>query len=177
MATDVWYYEYGKVDHGIFTARHRPTYQCDSRLVTAAQNFKNSSQAWVACGETAPRVGHHPKFHRGSIACGEKVIDDLDAEFFKGVRAARPELLAIEMEGAGAAYAIADAMKENKVVAFGMIRGISDMPKGTGGNIGRTNGHGSGTEERDNWKPYASAIAATFVKEWVRSEHWPRFST
>lgn len=176
MATDVWYYEYGKVDRGNFTARHRSTYQCDSRLVNAAQNFKNSSQTWVDCCETPPRVGHVPKFHRGSIASGEKVIDDLDAEFFRRVLDARPELLAIEMEGAGAAAAVSDALKENRNVAFGMIRGISDMPKRISGDVGGSGVDGSGTEERDNWKPYASAIAANFVKEWVRSEHWPRFA-
>jgi len=64
-----------------------------------------------------------------------------------------------------------------------MVRGISDMPARAEKEFGRAwlrciklaaPAHGAGTQERDAWKEYASAISAHFVTTWIASEWWPR---
>jgi hypothetical protein len=56
-----------------------------------------------------------------------------------------------------------DSLDQAKALGFMMVRGISDMPGTTG----------SGTQERDAWKAYASALAASFVARWIASSWWP----
>jgi nucleoside phosphorylase len=63
------------------------------------------------------------------------------------------------MEGAGAAAAIEQAGSQGISTRFMMIRGISDLPRAKGKNKGR--------KERDDWKPYASDVAAAFVIGWI----------
>ncbi|WP_348303827.1 hypothetical protein [Methanothrix sp.] len=70
-----------------------------------------------------------------------------------------PKIIAVEMEGAGAAAAIDRARCQGIPTRFMMIRGISDLP--------RANGKNNGRKERDAWKAYASDAAAAFVMGWI----------
>ena len=97
------------------------------------------------------------------------MVDDLEPAFVQAILQARPELQAVEMEAAGAAFAIEQARDEGKSVGFIMVRGISDTPRAAAS----VPAAGAGTGERDAWKLYASAIAASFVTRWIASACWP----
>jgi nucleoside phosphorylase len=202
ISQTIWHYEYQKIVDGRHAPRGRDTFAADPGLVNAARAFDSPSGDWRNCGVPAPRPGHVPKAVLGVIGSGEKVIDDLDLPFVQAVRSFMPDVQAVEMEAAGACMAIQFAHAENKGVGFLMVRGISDMPKhaevapkakdrvkrtmkaildGDFGAIfdafsstaGTVNSGGAGTTIRDNWKPYASAIAAHFITRLIASGHWP----
>lgn len=175
LSSTIWYYEYGKVADGKYLPRQRDSFQTHSGLLTTAEAFRGADSGWKACKTTAPKEGHVPKCLSGMIGSGEKVIDDLDPAFVRAVLNARPELQAIEMEAAGAADAIKLIGEEGQAVAFMMVRGISDLPRGKSGKKGKkgaSDSVGAGTEQRDGWKLYASAIAAHFISTWVASPWW-----
>ena len=70
----------------------------------------------------------------------------------------RPSVKAVEMEGAGIGSAIEHAQSQLSSVGFMVIRAISDLPRPEEeGNVAQ------GTKERDDWKPYASDVAAAFT--------------
>lgn len=187
IANQIWYYEYMKLAAGQFRPRYRDTYNVDEVLLNSAQTYESAHSAWKLCKEKPPRTNHVPKMVVGLFVSGEKVIDDLDLPYVRSITKARPESQAIEMEGAGACAAVERAQGEGRVVGFLMLRGISDMPAGASGwlttSLGkllpagllprRKNAASSGTDERDSWKLYASAIAAQFIASWVGSA-WPQ---
>lgn len=166
LARTVWHYEYGKVSNKGFTPRHQYTFQCDQALLGAAVAFRDSNKRWKEC-RGAPESSHAPAGFDGTVASGEKVIEDFDQDFAKALLEAEPELQAVEMESAGAAAAVEQARSEGRAVGFGVVRGISDMPKINGQSAG------AGTEQRDQWKAYAAALAAQFIHDWVCSGNWP----
>lgn len=185
LSQNIWYYEYGKVVDGYFVPRHRDSFVAHSGLFASACLFNGEVEQWINCGVQAPSSDHVPKLVPGTIGSGEKVIDDLSPDFVRRILAARPELLAVEMEAAGACAAIQQAYEEGRAVGFIMVRGISDMPKGhvsfikepvkaISSWLQRTaSSAGAGTKYRDNWKLYASAISAHFIVSWIASSRWP----
>ena len=110
-------------------------------------------------------VSYAPSVKVGAVASGDKVVDNLADPFFQAVLKEWPKLLAVEMEGAGAALAIKRAVEEGTSVGFGMIRGISDTPSMT--TVAATQ-----TGERDAWKKYASDAAACLAVHLVQ-RRWP----
>jgi nucleoside phosphorylase len=99
------------------------------------------------------------------------VIETSSSEFFADISRAKPDITAVEMEGAGAAAAVREANELGADVGFLMIRGISDLVQPAG--------DGSGepvtlvrNPQRDLWKDYAADVAATFAVEMIRSS-WP----
>ena len=78
--------------------------------------------------------------------------------FFVKVLAVHTKLKAVEMEAAGLSNAVNHSNAGGKLVGFIMFRGISDKPR-----LAEKGGEQIGTIERDNWKPYASDIAAAFT--------------
>ena len=192
VSQTIWHYEYQKVVDGKHVPRARDTFQADDGLVSAARAFDSASTVWKRCGVTPPIASHVPKLVPGMIGSGEKVIDDLAPPFVRAVRAFKPELQAVEMEAAGAAMAIERAHDEGRGVGFVMVRGISDMPKPPPPPlrtvfkslltrdaaplrelVSATARVGAGTATRDNWKPYASAISASFITRLIASGWWP----
>jgi nucleoside phosphorylase len=114
-----------------------------------------------------------PQIVVGHVGSGDKVVDDPTDAFFASVMHSRPKLRAVEMEGAGAAAAIQDAREMQRAVSFGMIRGISDLPREGGSQPGRQRDQSGQTETRDAWKIPASAAAATAAIQLIRLS-WPR---
>ena len=186
VSQQVWHYEHAKIVDGEVRPRHVYTFRVDGGLLNSARAFKIASSTWKRCKVRPPKEGHEPKMVTGLFASGEKVIDDIDPPYVQAILRERPDSQAIEMEGAGACMAVEQAHDEGKGIGFLMVRGISDMPSGASGwrasPIARTLGLDrlvprrsaptSGTGSRDNWKPYASAIAANFVVSWIATS-WP----
>jgi nucleoside phosphorylase len=162
----IWNYEYGKVEDG-FKPRHDYTYSTDSSLANAAEIFAVEEPGWSSHMTAKPPSGvsYAPSVKVGAVASGDKVVDNLADPFFQAVLKEWPKLLAVEMEGAGAALAIKRAVEEGKSVGFGMIRGISDTPSMT--TVAATQ-----TGERDAWKKYASDAAACLAVHLVQ-RRWP----
>lgn len=165
----VWYYEYGKLKQR-FQARIRDLFRADAALCRSAVAYKAINHDWKACGKAAPVPDHEPKCVFGVVGSGEKVIDDLDHEYMKDVLAVCPQLVAVEMEGAGAAAAVQDAEANGCHVGFIMVRGISDSPPDAQAVAGSA--PLDQTVQRDAWKKFASAVAASFLISWVAAA-WP----
>jgi nucleoside phosphorylase len=167
-------YEYGKVERNAFNPRPDFVYQIDGPLLRGAASL----------GETNWRsgLGRRPRTDRGEskilvgiVGSGEKVIDDRSADFFAAVEKAFTKLLAVEMEGAGAAAAIQEARDEGRAVGFLMIRGISDMPPDKKTRAKRPAAgkkDAPAVSDRDQWKSYAANAAASFAVCFV-SQAWP----
>lgn len=169
----IYDYEYGKVATD-FHPRMDFTYQPDQTLLTSAVSLHARDKSWAGRDrQMRPDGGDAvPKLLQGAIASGAKVVDDATNEFFAAVLNAWPKLLAVEMEGAGAAAAIETAKAARQNVGFLMVRGISDMPK-MGDDAQPTSASPEGNKaERDKWKRYAATTAANFTVHWI-SRAWP----
>ncbi len=164
FSTLIWAYEYGKLTSNRFLPRQDFTYQVDPGLLTASRTLEN---IWKKKIRTRPPdLSLVPRAIGGPVASGDKIVDSLDNAFFADVFQAWPRLLAVEMEGAGAANAIEGLRSLGFQVGFMMIRGISDMP-----TINVTNTI-LRTSTRDRWKEFAAAAAASFAISLIAS-NWP----
>jgi nucleoside phosphorylase/tetratricopeptide (TPR) repeat protein len=169
ISTVIYDYEYGKVAAD-FQPRLDFTYQTDSALLTSAISLHARDKSWAARDRQSGSAGNEgvPKLLAGAVASGSKIIDNAGNTFFAQVLKVWPRLLAVEMEGAGAAAAIETAKAASANVGFMMVRGISDMPK-KGGEEQHEEGNKA---ERDKWKRYAATTAANFTIHWI-SQAWP----
>ena len=168
ISTVIYDYEYGKVATD-FQPRQDFTYQTDVALLTSAISLHARDKSWATRDQHIRPSGSQavPKLLAGSVASGSKIIDNAGNAFFVQVLKAWPRLLAVEMEGAGAASAIETAKAANANVGFLMVRGISDMPK-----TGERQHEEGNKAERDRWKKYAATTAANFTIHWI-SHGWP----
>lgn len=169
----IYGYEYGKADGG-FTPRPEWVFAADNGMANAAKALGVRSPLWGKnIAQVAPDGRADPIIRVGSVASGNKVIDDVSDPTFAPVLERWPKLMAIEMEGLGAARAIEWAKQKGYAVNFSMVRGISDLPRDEPSEtIVTADGHISGqTQERDLWKKYASAAAASLTTQIIR-ESW-----
>jgi len=169
ISSIIWGYEYGKVRDG-FAPRGDRTYQVDGPLLRSASAHAVLHSKWHETIETPRprRAKSVPQMVTGPIASGDKVIDNASDPFVVGLTAHWPKLVAVEMEGAGAAAAARAASEQGLTTGLIMVRGISDeVPESL--DAGTATG---GTRARDDWKPYASASAAAFLASWARAG-WP----
>jgi nucleoside phosphorylase len=173
VADRICAYEYGKIDRG-FHPRDDLDAPTDSALTSHARTLPARHQDWYSRLDQPEELrGLSPTIVVGHVASGDKVVDDPSDAFFESVRRSRPKLRAVEMEGAGVAAAIQDAREMQRPISFGMIRGISDVPREGGSQPGRTPGESRQTEIRDAWKAAASAAAAACAVQLIRLS-WPR---
>jgi nucleoside phosphorylase len=155
-------YEYGKLEKS-FHRRTNWTFNTDQGLLNGAVAFSLGNE-WKALLNEQPPQPCIPQALSGEVASGDKVVDDPSNEFFSQVLQSIPKIKAVEMEGAGAGEAIDLAHAKGHRVGFMMVRGISDLPRPV-----ERDSQEQGTQERDNWKPYASATAAAFTIGWISS--------
>jgi nucleoside phosphorylase len=173
VADRICAYEYGKIDDG-FKPRNEMDRPTDAALSSAARTLAARHPDWYRELDLPEDLRHlSPQIVVGHVASGDKVVDDPTDAFFASVMRSRRELLAVEMEGAGAAAAIQDAREMQHAVSFGMIRGISDHPPKGGSRPSRKVGQSRQTETRDAWKARASATAAAAAVQLIRLS-WPR---
>ncbi|GEM_PF-3890622 len=159
IASMIHGYEYGKIETD-FNPRDDWTYQPDQGLLAMAIAFK-TSPVWRNRIKKSPPRRYRPTILDGQIVSGDKVVDDPSNAFFSAVHKKWPKARAVEMEGAGVGAAINQARDRGRVVGFLMIRGISDLPRPPKSAKLLKKWEGSrGTDERDNWKPYAADVAA-----------------
>lgn len=157
----IYCYEYGKIADG-FQPRHDFTHRVDGSIPNAADAIDAiESDWWKAVQAIPPTTRGRLRVRTGGVASGNKVVDSVDDAFFASVLKAWPRLIAVEMEGAGAAFAIETLRSQGREVGLAMVRGISDMP-----------GVGVGKAEREAWRDFAAEAAAKLLLALVR-ERWP----
>ena len=160
IADSIYGYECGKLEKE-FKPRGNWTYKTDSSLLNGAVAYSLQGN-WRYNIKSKPPEEYTPKAISCEIASGEKVVDDPTNEFFAQVLKMWPKVKAVEMEGAAICSAIEQAQSLKIPVGFMVIRAISDLP--------RPNKEGDktrGTEERDDWKAYASDASAAFTIGWI----------
>jgi nucleoside phosphorylase/ActR/RegA family two-component response regulator len=160
LADVIYGYEYGKLEKK-FNPRTDWSYRTDQGLLNGATAY-DLDNYWKNFITITPPQSSRTKFTTGTIASGEKVVDDPTSEFFAQVLDAWPRIKAVEMEGAGVASATEQAHALGKNVGFIVVRGISDVPRPPEEKDAER-----GAKERDNWKPYASAAAAAFTVGYI----------
>lgn len=173
ISSVIFDYEYGKIATD-FQPRTDFIYPTDQTLLASAVALDARDKSWAASDTQLRPDGDEafPKLLHGAIASGGKVVDDATNDFFAAVLRTWPKLLAVEMEGAGAAAAIEAMRAAKQNVGFLMVRGISDMPK-TEKDDQSQSFHMEGYKaERDKWKRYAATTAANFTVHWI-SRAWP----
>jgi len=156
-------YEYGKIDDKGFLPRDNWTFPTDGGLFTGAIAYALRTD-WHRLIKLTPPIVCNSNTITGEVASGDKVVDDPTDSFFNKVLLAYPKVKAVEMEGAGAGEAIEQAHAHGKAIGFMMIRGISDLPRQM-----EDNDEKRGTQERDDWKPYAADAAAAFAIGYIAS--------
>lgn len=162
VASVITAYEYGKIDTGGFAPRGDFTYRCNEAIVRATEAIAATGPAWWRDGDHPDGA---PRVRTGKIASGDKVIDDPDEALFSAVLARWPDLLAVEMEGAGVAAAVHE-VQGHRAVGLLLVRGISDMPHK------KAPGMPASTAERDGWKVTAAGNAARVLAHLVATA-WP----
>lgn len=165
VSTNIWNYEYGKVEE-TFEPRLEYDYQIDIGLRNSALAASRHAKWHRRIGRPAPSKTT-PKVLFGPIASGNKLVDRVDT-MFQPVLKKWPKLLAIEMEGAGAAAAIEELRAEGRSPGFLMIRGICDMPLSQRPSRPKK----AQSKQRDEWKSYASQAAAAFAIHMIQ-DYWP----
>ena len=173
VADRIYAYEYGKIDHGFHprTDMDSPT---DAAIASAARTLAARHPDWYSQLDQPEKFRRlAPRIVVGKVASGDKVVDDPTDKFFASVMKSRRKPQAVEMEGAGAAAAIQDAREMLQAVSFGMIRGISDIPRAGGSEAGVEPETSGQTQMRDTWKPAAAAAAAAAAIQLIRLS-WPR---
>lgn len=145
------YYEPCKVVEPEVEHRGRQ-YNSDPLLYSRARDFEAAEwkgQIEVARPDLPPGSVGVPQALFGPIACGEAVVAST-AEMEK-LRNQCPRMIAVAMEGAGVAKAVAS---HGKAPRYLEIRGISDY---------------AGPDKNDGWREYAAAAAAAFSIGFLRS--------
>jgi nucleoside phosphorylase len=172
VADRICAYEYGKIGSE-FHPRDDLDSPTDASIFSAAKTLAARHPNWFSeLGHPDETQHRSPRIVVGHVASGDKVVDDPTSEFFASVIHSRPNVLAIEMEGAGAATAVQDVRDMQRGATFGMIRGISDLPRQGGAGHGSRPGRSAQSETRDSWKVPASAAAAAAI-QLIRLS-WPR---
>ena len=157
IANSIWFYDYGKIGDE-FEPRNLYRYPANNPLFRLSLLAEGEWQQMIRSKQPGLESTQSKVFH-GLIASGNQVVDNPNHPFFQSVLktdTAR-EILAVEMEGAGAADAVMQQNESGKNISFLMIRGISDLISEAQRPIDAHH------DERDLWKKYAAMSAAAFT--------------
>lgn len=166
ISTNIWNYDYGKIEEN-YKPRIRFIHEADLALLNASTTISNQEE-WKEGFVHKPNwIQRKPKAVAGIVASGNKIIDNINDDFVQSCLAKVPELVGVEMEGAGVADAIENYKIKGNAVGYIMIRGVSDMT-----NDYTSGSQGTSKRNRDVLKQYASELAAKFVVQMIKKA-WP----
>jgi nucleoside phosphorylase len=166
ISSEIWGYEHGhlgtRYDSGSLLY-----FPADPVLLRAARGLGADWRKRIEV--SAPDPGVHPRVVEGQAASGNKVIESGSSAYFAQSLGATTAVVAVEMEGAGAAAAVGVDHDLGGTTGFLMIRGVSDLVEiETSPGVAK----GGRNPDRDVWKEYAADVAASFAIELIRSS-WP----
>lgn len=166
VADAIWNYDYGSLEQA-FKPRLDFLYRPDRQLLEAALSLQAPWQQDITAKPPAPA---QPALHRGPNGSGYKVVEHLATGFVDALFRLSPDMITVEMEGAGAAAAVEEARQHGTPVGLLMIRGISDIPESAGKPLF------GDKRDRELWKAYAADAAASFALSLIR-HNWPGGAT
>lgn len=159
VASHVYYMDFGKLTNGKYIRRPEYDFSPDRSLLAHAElTAERTDYHWqnrIKVGRPDGTPTRDSRAWVGYVGSGNKVVDDPTHPFFTAVSRTIPELHAVEMEASGAGAALR-LEQSQRAIGVLIVRGISDLPGGP--SKGR-----AGSEQRQMWKAYASAAAASFV--------------
>jgi len=167
ISSQIWGYEHGHLGThyesggGLF-------FQPDPMLEEAALRLGPDWRSRIAVTRPGPRGA--PKVLAGKTASGDKVVENARSAYFAESLRIDGTVMAVEMEGTGAAAAVGQVHDKGETTGFLMIRGISDLifsknrEEHSRLELGRN-------PQRGEWKSYASDVAASFAIGLVES-YW-----
>jgi nucleoside phosphorylase len=168
ISTQIWGYEHGHLGTRYDTAGVY-FFQPEPALLEAAVALGPEWRQRIEV--SAPDRSALSKVVAGKTASGNKVIENTNSDYFADSLHRDTSIFAVEMEGAGAAAAIAKDHDMGGTTGFLMIRGISDLVEKEPRN-GRTFDKPGRNPQRDLWKKYAADVAASFAVGLIES-NWP----
>ncbi len=142
VATQIVDYEMQRIRDADIETRWR-IFNADEQLLLIAR--KTSDTNWWTRMTPNPLSGRPPAVHFGPVLSGDKVI--ASARVVKTFLEVRPDVLGIEMEGAGVAAVVSQTKISTRFV---MIRGVADLSSD------------SKRDEVKAWGNYACEAAAVF---------------
>lgn len=155
IAQYAYYFEPAKLAAEGIEHRGRQ-FNSDLLLYGRAQHYEAAEwkgDIHAARPDTAGGEPKLPEVRFGPIACGDKVVANL--EELANIQRQCPKMIAVAMEGAGVAKAV---LSEGSPVRYLEIRGISDY---------------AGPDKHDGWHEYAANAAAAFSIGFLRSRPFP----
>ena len=163
VSSQIWGYEHGHLGSrydtgGVFFFTPTPT------LLEAARALGADWRQRIEVSAPGPKA--LSKVVEGKTASGNKVIENANSAFFAESLRLDIFIVAVEMEGAGAAAAVAKHHDSGGTTGFLMIRGISDLVEK------KKKGEENRNPQRDQWKKYAADVAASFAVALIES-NWP----
>jgi len=168
ISTQIWGYEHGHLGSRYDTAGVA-FFQPDAALLEAALALGPDWKRRIEV--SAPDSGTLSKVVEGKTASGNKVIENTGSAYFAESLRLDTSITAVEMEGAGAAAAIAKNHDMGGTTGFLMIRGISDLVEKKNWKRSPPDKRGR-NPQRDLWKKYAADVAASFAVGLIES-NWP----
>jgi adenosylhomocysteine nucleosidase len=169
VSSQIWGYEHGHLGShydtgGMFFFQPAPT------LLEAARNLGSEWRQRIDV--PAPNRNTLSRVIEGKTASGNKVIENTSSDYFAESLRFNTFILSVDMEGAGAAAAVAKDHDSGGTTGFLMIRGISDLVEKKQGGEGSTLSGQARNPQRDQWKRYAADVAASFAVGLIES-NWP----
>jgi nucleoside phosphorylase len=159
IADSVAYVEFLKVTRAGTFLRYSPVDHPSLHLRKSVSfGLRQSFDLAKAVTLKSPDPDKPPKILEGQIACGEKVLGSVEDHMQKKLLQPFDKALAVDMESYGMARCVCErrtSLWYNP--RYAIIRGISDMASDQ-----------ENSETRDNWKPFASHVAAVVAKEFIR---------
>jgi nucleoside phosphorylase len=169
IASEIWGYEHGHLGHR-YDSGGLLFFPPDPLLLKAARSLGADWRKRVEVSAPDPNV--RPRVVEGEAASGNKVIERGTSTYFAQSLGLKASIVAVEMEGAGAAAAVSSDHERGGTSGFLMIRGISDLVE-TGAETRAAVAERGRNPDRDVWKAYAADVAASFAIELVGSS-WPK---
>jgi nucleoside phosphorylase len=169
VSSQVWGYEHGHLGRqydtgGVFFFQPAPA------LLEAARDLGPDWRQRIEV--SAPNRNARSTVVVGKTASGNKVIENTSSDYFSESLRFNTFILSVDMEGAGAAAAVAKDHDSGGTTGFLMIRGISDLVETKKGGEGSTVGEQGRNPQRDLWKKYAADVAASFAVGLIEL-NWP----
>lgn len=162
ISAQIWGYEHGHL------GSHYDTggvlfFQATPALLNAARALGPDWRRHVEVSPPGQNV--LSKVIEGKTASGNKVIENANSTYFADALRFNTNILSVDMEGAGAAAAVAKDHDSGGTTGFLMIRGISDLVE----SASKKN-EPDRNPQRGQWKRYAADVAASFAVGLIESD-------
>jgi nucleoside phosphorylase len=163
-------YQYGRISEtGKFKPRPQFQEPTDQAIRTNAAAFAQVTEWWSDLREQPDNGTGHPDVYFGGLASGDAVIENVESNYFAPILKDDPWLLAVDMESSGLMLAVRHLKESGYLTGLMVVRGISDIPAGVGGEGASVRKDGVNRESRKQWTEYASNAAASFLEQFIKN--------